>query len=218
MRLRLGRFLHGSAGCRVEPCFDCLLSFHLRRCPVPALVGLGRQRVAAAFLDNRIDDGLCRIQQTHLCHRGDIGALSVFPQGKNVFSHRRVRFFRIVQGERVLIPVVCSNVRRRTLLDTEAVGKSLRRHVPQIDGIAVSFRFPVRIGMEDDGNRLFPITFVLAVRHGFAVHAEDMSGTYRLVGFFYMCVAGSQCPGYEESRHYLARFSDNVLFHLSLIL
>lgn len=32
MRLRLGRFLHGSAGCRVEPCFDRLLSFHLRRC------------------------------------------------------------------------------------------------------------------------------------------------------------------------------------------
>ena len=42
MRLCLGRFLHGSAGCRVEPCFDCLLSFHLRRCPIPALVGLGR--------------------------------------------------------------------------------------------------------------------------------------------------------------------------------
>lgn len=82
MRLRLGRFLHGSAGCRVEPCFDRLLSFHLRRCPVPALVGLGRQRVSTAFLDDRIDNATCRIQQAHLSHRGNIGALPVFPQAK----------------------------------------------------------------------------------------------------------------------------------------
>ena len=50
------------------------------------------------------------------------------------------------------------------------------------------------------------------------LYKNGLDVTYRLVGFFYMCVAGSQCPGYEESRHYLARFSDNVLFHLSLIL
>jgi len=43
-------------------------------------------------------------------------------------------------------------------------------------------------------------------------------GIFCFFGFFYMCVAGSQRPGYEENRHYLARFSDNVLFHLSLIL
>ena len=218
MRLRLGRFLHGSAGCRVEPCFDCLLSFHLRRCPVPALVGLGGQRVAAAFLDDRIDNATCRIQQAHLSHRGNIGALPVFPQGKNGFGHRRGRFFCFIQGERVLIPVVCRDVCRRTLLDTEAIGESLRRHVPQIDGIAVSLALAIPVGMEHDGNRLFLGLFVLTVRYCCPVHTEDVYGIFCFFGFFYMCVAGSQCPGYEENRHYLARFSDNVLFHLSLIL
>ena len=82
MRLRLGCFLDSSAACRVEPCLGRLLSFHLRRCPVPALVCFRRQRVAAALLDDRIDDGPCRIQQTHLCHRGNIGALPYFHKAK----------------------------------------------------------------------------------------------------------------------------------------
>lgn len=71
--------------------------------------------------------------------------------------------------------------------------------------------------MEHDGNRLFPGFFIVAVRHGFSVGTEYMAGIHIIVNL-YMCVAGSQCPGYEENRHYLARFSDNVLFHLSLIL
>lgn len=72
--------------------------------------------------------------------------------------------------------------------------------------------------MEDDGNRLFLGLFVLTVRYYCPVHTEDVYRIFCFFGFFYMCVAGSQRPGYEENRHYLARFSDNVLFHLSLIL
>ncbi len=59
--------------------------------------------------------------------------------------------------------------------------------------------------MEHDGNRLFPGIFIVAVRHGFSVGTEYMAGIHIIVNL-YMCVAGSQCPGYEESRHYLARF------------
>ena len=61
-------YLAGLTSERRRESFDRLLSSHLRRCPVPALVGLSRKRVSAAFLDDRIDDATCRVQQTHLRH------------------------------------------------------------------------------------------------------------------------------------------------------
>ena len=72
--------------------------------------------------------------------------------------------------------------------------------------------------MEDDGNRLFPGIFVLALRHGLAVHTEDVPGTYCRVGYFDMCVTGGQHPGHKDSLQNRASLSDNVLFHISLIL
>lgn len=114
--------------------------------------------------DDRPDDIACRIQQAHLRHRGHVGALSVVPQVEDRFGHRRGGLLRIVQGEGIRVPIIRCHVRRRALLDAEAVGERCRRYVPQVNRIAVAFRFPVLSGVEDDGDSLLPGTFVFAVR------------------------------------------------------
>jgi hypothetical protein len=150
MRLCLRCLLHRAASCRVKPRFRRLLSGHFRRCPVPAIVFIQRQRMTAAPFNDRIDGFPDSIQQPHLCYRRDIGTLSVPPQVKDRFRHRRSRLPCVVQRKGVHVPVQCPDVGRRPLCDTEAVGECRRSNVPQVNRIAVPFRSFTAFGIKDN--------------------------------------------------------------------
>lgn len=73
------------------------------------------------------------------------------------------------------IAVMCCEVRRCALGNTEAVGKCLRGDVPQVNRVAVSFRILMLSGVEHDGHSLFPGLLVFRVGQGRSVLAQDMS-------------------------------------------
>ena len=119
--------------------------------------------MAATPFDDRIDGFPDGIQQPHLCHRRDIGTLSVPPQVKDRFRHRRSRLPCVVQRKGVHVPVQSLDVGRRPLCDTEAVGKSCRSNVPQVNRIAVPFRTFTVFGIEDNRYCPFSRLFILYV-------------------------------------------------------
>ena len=154
--------------------------------------------MTAAPFNDRIDGFPDSIQQPHLCYRRDIGTLSVPPQVKDRFRHRRSRLPCVVQRKGVHVPVQCPDVGRRPLCDTEAVGECRRSNVPQVNRIAVPFRSFTAFGIKDNRYCPLPRLFILRIGQCRAVLAENMPRTYRRIGYVDMGVTGSA----QYRRHY----------------
>ena len=132
------------------------------------------------------------IEQTHLCHTGDIGTLPVTPHVEDTLSQRRLHIGRAIKGKSVLVAVVGGEVTGCVLFHTDTVSKGFGSDVPQIDGISVSLHFFPLIDVEHHCNGLLARLLVGFVGHHLAVSGQDMGDLHGCVGKVLMLVTGSQ--------------------------
>ena len=106
--------------------------------------------------------------------------------------------------ECILVAIISHDVERCALCDAEAVGKCLWSNVPQINCITTPLRISAFFGIEDNRYCFFSRLFILCIRQGRSVLAEDMSWTDRSIGYVYVRVTGSAQDVYKRQLLYIA--------------